>query len=90
VRSGIDLLGSAAQALKEGYDVASPYIQQGVEAVTPAVKEAVKVTSEVAGPAINKAVPIVQVRNPHDGGMLVIRRPQMAVARQGTLARGRG
>ncbi|KIZ04855.1 hypothetical protein MNEG_3102 [Monoraphidium neglectum] len=60
VRSGIDLLGSAAQALKEGYDVASPYIQQGVEAVTPAVKEAVKVTSEVAGPAINKAVPIVQ------------------------------
>ncbi|KAI8465256.1 MAG: hypothetical protein J3K34DRAFT_454792 [Monoraphidium minutum] len=60
VKTGLDILGAGAKALKSGYDVASPYIKQGVDAVTPAVQSAYKATSEVAGPAISKAVPIVQ------------------------------
>lgn len=60
VKAGIDLAGAGVKVLKEGYDVASPYIQQGVEVATPYVQQAAKVTTEVAGPALSKAVPLVQ------------------------------
>ncbi|KAI8472055.1 MAG: hypothetical protein J3K34DRAFT_415554 [Monoraphidium minutum] len=60
VRSGIDILGAGVKVLKEGYEVAAPYINKGVEAATPVVQQAVKVTSEAAGPAVSKAVPLVQ------------------------------
>jgi len=45
--------------LQEGYQVAAPVIKQGVDAVTPAVREAVKVTTEAAAPVVQKAAPVV-------------------------------
>jgi hypothetical protein len=47
---------------KEGYEVAAPVIKQGVDAVAPVVNEAYKVTAETAGPLLQRATPLVQVR----------------------------
>lgn len=62
LRGGLGVAKQGLNLLKEGYDVAAPVIKRGVDAVAPVVQDAIKVTTDVAGPVVTKAVPTVQVR----------------------------
>lgn len=62
VKAAIDLVGAGVKIAQEGYEVAAPVIKQGVDAVAPVVTEAVKVTTETAAPLLQKATPVVKVR----------------------------
>lgn len=61
-KSALELIGAGVKVAKEGYEVAAPVIKQGVDAVAPVVNEAYKVTAETAGPLLQRATPLVQVR----------------------------
>lgn len=61
MKAAIDLLGAGVKIAQEGYEVAAPFVQQGVDAVAPVVSEAVKVTTETAGPLLQRATPVVKV-----------------------------
>ncbi len=61
-RSALEVVQSGLKVVKDGYDVAAPYVKQGVDAVSPVVQEAVKVTKEKAGPVLEQAVPVVKVK----------------------------
>lgn len=61
-KTALELIGAGVKVAKEGYEVAAPVIKQGVDAVAPVVSEAVKVTTETAAPLIQKATPVVKVR----------------------------